>query len=81
MSGLNNTFKRIMSFSKGSGYETHTESDIRRGGPEKREQKRLDEMFASGQVPDEDLLKLAARRRAARRRGSRADTILTDTLG
>lgn len=32
MSGLKNTFKRVMSFSKGSGYETHAESAARRGG-------------------------------------------------
>ncbi len=77
MSGLKNTFKRMMSFSTGSGYETHTESDIRRGGP----QKRLDKMFASGEMPDEDFIKRIARRKAAMRRGSRADTVLTETLG
>ncbi len=32
MSGLKNTFKRIMSASKGSGYETHSESAQRRAG-------------------------------------------------
>ena len=74
MSGLKNTFKRIMSFSKGSGYETHQESDIRRGGPKKR----ADELYASAAMPDEDDLTRQARRRQARRRGSRASTILTD---
>lgn len=32
MSGLRNTYKRILSFSKGSGYETHSESAERRAG-------------------------------------------------
>ena len=79
MSGLKNTFKRIMSFSKGSGYETHTESDIRRGGPKKR----ADAIYGAAAIPDEDELARQARRRQARRRGSRASTILTDqeTLG
>ncbi len=46
------------------------------------EQQRKDKMFASGEIPDEDFLKRAARKKAARRRGSRIETVLTeDTLG
>ncbi len=79
MSGLKNTFKRMMSASKGSGYETHAESDVRRGGPKKR----ADVVYGGAALPDEDDLARMARRRQARRRGSRASTILTDqeTLG
>lgn len=79
MSGLKNTFKRVMSFSKGSGYETHGESDIRRGGPKTR----ADKIYGGAALPDEDDLARMARRRQSMRRGSRASTILTDqeTLG
>lgn len=79
MSGLQNTMKRTLSFSKGSGYETHQESDIRRGGPKKR----ADKLYSTAALPDEDDLSRQAKRRQARRRGSRASTILTDqdTLG
>lgn len=45
------------------------------------EQLRKDEMFASGRMPDEEELRRSQRRIAARRRGSRAETVLTDTLG
>ena len=45
------------------------------------EQLRKDEMFAAGRMPDEEELRRNQRRIAARRRGSRAETVLTDTLG
>lgn len=78
MSGLKSTFKRIMSFSKGSGYETHGESDVRRGGPKAR----MDVIFGeAGGQPDLEEARRRAKRREARRGGSRADTVLTDTLG
>ena len=83
MAGLSNTFRRMANVSMGRGYKTSGER--KRGEAAKAasaEQLRLDEMFAGGQMPDEDFLKRAARRKAAKRRGSRADTILTeDTLG
>ena len=45
------------------------------------EQLRKDKMFAAGRMPDEEELRRNQRRIAARRRGSRAETVLTDTLG
>lgn len=85
MSGLKNTLKRAFSFAKGGKYATGAERQAKAEGVKaaaaEAEQLKLDEMFASGQIPDEDFLKRAARRRAAKRRGSRVDTILTDTLG
>ena len=85
MSGLQNTFKRAFSFAKGGKYATgaerQAEKEAKQQAIEDTEQIRLDEMFAGGQVPDEDFLKRAARRKAAQRRGSRVDTVLTDTLG
>ena len=45
------------------------------------EQERKDKMFAAGRMPDEEELRRNQRRLAAKRRGSRADTVLTETLG
>ena len=74
MSALNRTRKRIINFAKGKGYMT--------GGERKRKKaaKAKAELFADAQVPDEDDLKRIERRKAARRRGSRADTVLTDVM-
>lgn len=77
MSGLRNTYKRIMSFSKGSGYETHGESDIRRGGPKSR----MDKIFGGADAPDLEEGRRRSKRKQAARRGSRAETIMTDQLG
>ncbi len=46
-----------------------------------KEQARKDKMFAGGRLPDEDELRRNQRRLAASRRGSRAETVLTETLG
>ncbi len=90
MGGLVDTIRRGANFAVGKGYKTSGERKRAREGREAvaekgardTEQLRLDEMFAGGLMPDEDFLKRAARRKAARRRGSRADTVLTeDTLG
>ena len=77
MSGLNRARKRIQNWGMGKGFMTGSE---RR---QKKQAKRKREMFANARVPDEDVLKLNERRKAARRRGSRAETVLTDrdTLG
>ncbi len=46
------------------------------------EQTRLDKIYSSAQFPDEEEIKRNERRKAAKRRGSRADTVLTEeTLG
>jgi hypothetical protein len=78
MSGLKNTAKRMMSFSKGKGYTTGAERQAKAEG---KEQARLDAIYASADLPDEEEVGREARRRQARRRGSRASTILTDSLG
>ena len=78
MSGLKNTAKRLFNFSIGKGYKTR---DERRQERIAAEQSRKDKMFRAGQIPDEEEVRRNQRRIAARRRGSRAETILTDTLG
>ncbi len=78
MSGLENTFKRLHSFGTTGKYSTR---DERRQKRVVQEQTRKDTMFASGQMPDEEEIRRTERRKAARRRGSRADTVLTDRLG
>lgn len=78
MSGLKNTAKRIVSFSKGKGYTTGAE---RQAKAEAREKSRLDAIYGAAAMPDEEVTAREARRRQARRRGSRASTIMTDTLG
>ena len=90
MGGLVDTLRRGANFAVGKGYKTSGERKRARVGREEAaaeskasaEQLRLDEMFAGGLMPDADFLKRIARRKAAMRRGSRADTVLTeDTLG
>lgn len=80
MSGLKNTTKRLVNASVGRGYKTNTE---RRQKKETKRKGALDAQFANVAMPDEEELQLVERRRAARRRGSRAATVLTsvDTLG
>lgn len=86
MSGIKNTFQGFMNASLGRGYHTNKSvSGYKRKGREKAAQIEKDEMFASaaGDMPDPEALRMKARRAAARRKGSRANTILTeqDTLG
>lgn len=80
MSGLENTVKRLASASIGKGYSTR---DERRQKRIAAEQTRKDKMFAAGRMPDLEEVKRAHRRKAAKRRGSRIDTQLTEreTLG
>lgn len=78
MSGLKNTAKRAVSFAKGKGYTTGAE---RQAKAEAAEQARLDAIYAGAELPDEEEVGREARRRQARRKGSRASTILTDSLG
>lgn len=80
MSGLKNTAKRLANASLGRGYQTNSE---------KREKKKAkikakkDEQFANANMPDEEAIARAERRKAAKRRGSRTNTVLTsgDRLG
>ncbi len=86
MSGLVDTLRRGANFAVGKGYKTSGERkrsrEARIQGVADARQIELDKVFASGQIPDEDDLKRRTRRIAAARRGSRANTVLTeDTLG
>ena len=82
MSGLKNTGKRLVNFSLGKGYKTNKERRMER---EAKEQKRLDKIYASAEIPDEEFIRRNQRRKAAARRGSRVASILTtddrETLG
>ena len=75
MSGL----KRLKNYSLGRGYMTNQEA---RAKAEAKAQKRLDKVYAGAEMPDEELIRRNERRKAAKRRGSRISTVLTDeTLG
>ncbi len=70
--------KRATNLILGRGYKTNTE---RRHEKAAKRQQALDQVFASAQMPDEEEVRRTERRKAARRKGSRAETILTDQLG
>lgn len=80
MSGLKNTGKRLWNLGTGKGYKTNREIRMEK---EAKVQAAKDKMFASAMVPDDEAIKRNERRKAARRRGSRASTVLTenDRLG
>ncbi len=80
MSGLKNTVKRIANASMGRGYKTSRELRTERAA---KAQAKKDKLFSSAEMPDDELIARNERRKAARRRGSRVSTILTDddTLG
>ncbi len=81
MSGLKNTGKRLTNFGLGRGYATNEENREKKKAKIKAGK---DKMFQSAALPDEEEIRRVERRKAARRRGSRAKTILTDrddTLG
>lgn len=80
MSGLKNTVKRLASASIGRGYSTGREKRTKKAAQRQAE---LDKIYQGAQIPDEEEIAREERRKAAKRRGSRADTILTDqeTLG
>ena len=80
MSGLKNTAKRLINASTGRGYKTNKERSQEKDA---KRQAGVDKLYSSADMPDEELIKRNERRKAARRRGSRVSTILTDqdTLG
>jgi hypothetical protein len=80
MGNLSNTRKRLFNFSRGKGYKTGAE---RQAESEAKVQASKDKMFAGAEMPDEEVIKRNARRKAAKRRGSRINTVLTEreTLG
>ena len=86
MSGLVDTLRRGANFAVGKGFKTSGERKRSRIGREQgaadARQAELDKVFAGAQMPDEEDIRRRQRRLAAKRRGSRVDTILTeDTLG
>ena len=81
MSGLENTAKRLYNIGRGKGYMTNSE---RKGEKRAKKQAKLDKVYASANViPDDEVIKRNERRKAAKRQGSRASTVLTnnDQLG
>jgi len=63
----------------GKGYMTSGE---RKRGKAAKSQAALDRIYSSVPIPDEEEIQRNERRKAAKRQGSRANTILTrDTLG
>jgi len=80
MSGLKNTVKRLVNVSTGRGYKTNRE---RRAEKENKRQAAVDAVYSSALLPDEEEVRRNERRKQAKRRGSRASTVLTDqdTLG
>lgn len=80
MSGLKNTGKRLINASIGRGYKTNRE---RRQEKQAKHQAKLDAIYASAEMPDEEIIRRNERRKAAARRGSRQRNVLTDedTLG
>lgn len=80
MGGLKNTVKRVSNAVVGRGYMTN---DERRQKKKAKVTAGKNKMFQNAALPDEEDIRRVERRKAAARRGSRAQTILTDrdTLG
>jgi len=75
MSGLKNTGKRLVNMSIGRGYKTNKE---RRMEKKADKQAGLDKIYQGAEMPDEEVIRRNARRKAAARRGSRQRNVLTD---
>jgi len=77
---LKNTGKRMFNLGRGKGYMTNKE---RRQEKAAKKQAGLDRIYSSVPLPDDEEIKRNERRKAAKRQGSRASTVLTerDTLG
>lgn len=80
MSGLKGTVQRFINVSSGKGWKRN--ADIRAEKAAKI-QGAKDKLFAGAEIPDEEEVARNERRKAAKRQGSRANTVLTDqdTLG
>lgn len=79
MGGLKSTGKRLWNLGAGKGYKTNKEVQMEK---EAKIQKGKDKIFHSAKVPDAEAIKRNERRKAAKRSGSRASTVLTeDKLG
>lgn len=75
MSGLKNTGKRLINLTQGQGYMTDKERKTKK---QAKKQAKLDKVFASADIPDEEAIRRNERRKAAMRRGSRQRNVLTD---
>lgn len=75
MSGLKNTMKRATNLGLGRGYATNEE---RREKARGKITAAKNKMFASSQLPDEEEIRRVERRKSAKRKGSRAQTVMTD---
>lgn len=78
MSGLKNTLRRAGNFAASGEYVTSADTRKKQAAAERSAKNKL---FARPAAPDEESLKGINRRKAAGRRGSRIETVLTDTLG
>ena len=80
MSGLKNTVKRLANAGMGKGYETNRE---KRHAHIAKDKAARDLVYSGAEMPDDEQLKRTERRKAAKRQGSRANTVLTnnDQLG
>ncbi len=80
MSGLKNTAKRMTNAMTGKGYMTNQERADKKKAKIKAGK---DKQYQNAALPDEEDIRRVERRKAAKRRGSRAQTVLTDrdTLG
>jgi hypothetical protein len=76
MSGLKNTVKRMANASMFKGYKTNRE--IRQEKALKK-QTALNKMYSEAKMPDSVEIKKNERRKAAKRRGSRVSTIMSET--
>ena len=75
MGGLKNTMKRATNLGLGRGYATNEERRQKKLG---KITKAKNKMFASAALPDEEEIRRVERRKSAKRRGSRAQTVMTD---
>ena len=78
MSGLKNTVKRMWNFGRVFGSKGYMTNKEYRAKQDAKKQATLDKTFQSALMPDEEEIAREERRKAAKRRGSRADTVLTD---
>jgi hypothetical protein len=84
MSGLQNLIQKSSNLTKGRGFKTHDQRKRSKAANQAvAATDAKDLMFQSAQLPDEESIRRMERRKAARRRSARAQTILTDrdTLG
>ncbi len=77
---MSSMYKRTWNWSQGQGFATNKE---RHAIHAKKKQDKVDKVYAGAHMPDEEVIRRNERRKAAKRRGSRISTVLTDedTLG